>query len=271
MLDDVVDAAELTSHDTVLEVGPGLGVLTRALAARVDRVVAVELDPSMLKVLEDTIGGYPNVTLVKADVLTVDPAVLFGKAAPLEDTPRPQAEVPTIPSDRYKIVANLPYYITQPTLRHFLEARFKPVSIVVMVQKEVAQRIVARPGQLTLLAVSVQVYGRPRIVRMVTRESFFPQPEVDSAVLRIDLFDRPAVDVDDLDEFFKLVSAGFSQPRKQIHNAISQRLWFPPGGASEVLQRARVEPERRAQTLDLAEWELLYRAWRQFIAQQPTV
>ena len=234
-LHKIVEAADLEPTDVVVEVGPGLGALTRELANRAGRVIAVEIDRGLAEALKTVLAPYPHVTVVNADILDLDPSQLVGDAP-------------------YKVVANLPYYITSPVLRHFLErTRAKPTLMVVMVQREVAERIVARPGEMSLLAVSVQFYGAPRIVTLVPAQAFYPPPKVDSAVVRIDVYERPAVDCDPA-RFFRVVQAGFSQPRKQLHNAIAQRLWLPKEAAPRILEEAGVDPRRRAQTLSLEEW-----------------
>ena len=164
----IVDAAEIDAADQILEVGAGTGVLTRELARQARRVVAVELERDMLALLATTTRGYTNVELVERNLLYLDPAEVFGV-------------------EPYKLVANLPYYITAPTFRHFLESANPPRLLVVMVQEEVAQRIVAEPGRLSLLAVSIQFYGRPRIVASVPAKAFYPAPKVDSAILRVEI------------------------------------------------------------------------------------
>ncbi|MBI2938933.1 MAG: ribosomal RNA small subunit methyltransferase A [Chloroflexi bacterium] len=233
----IIAAAELGPGDVVLEVGPGLGVLTRELADRVSLVVAVEVDRGLVEALKHVLAGYENVELINADILDVDPAVVVHG--------RP-----------YKVVANLPYSITSLALRHFLEARHRPSRMVVMVQKEVARRIVAKPGELSLLAISVQVYGRPRLVTEVPASAFVPPPKVDSAVVVIDLHERPTVNAP-LDKFFRVVHGGFAQPRKQLHNALARTLWLPKDSAPDILRAVGVDPMRRAQTLSLDEWERL--------------
>ncbi|MFN8534698.1 MAG: 16S rRNA (adenine(1518)-N(6)/adenine(1519)-N(6))-dimethyltransferase RsmA [Dehalococcoidia bacterium] len=239
VLDRILDGAEVEPEDTVIEVGPGLGILTRALAERTRRVIAIELDHRMIAILGETLAGLSNVEIVPADILTVDPAELAG--------------------GRYLVVANLPYYITSAALRHFLEARRPPERMVVMIQKEVADRIVAKPGKLSLLAVSIQVYGKPRIVTIVPPTSFLPTPDVSSAVIRVDVRPEPLIEPEEREHFFKVVSAGFSQPRKQLHNALSRGLWFEPGGATVSLEAAGIDPARRAQTLSIEEWLRLSR------------
>lgn len=237
----IVDAAALEPDDQVLEVGPGLGVLTKRLLDAVRRVVAIELDKQLVSVLPRILNKPAHLELVQADVLQFNPQAYFKDLD-------------------YKLVANLPYYITSPTLRHFLEAPARPSLMIIMVQKEVGERLVAQPGELSLLAISVQYYGEPRLVGYVPAEAFHPVPKVDSAVVSIEVFQEPRIAVD-TEKFFKLVSAGFSQPRKQLHNAIQQRLWLPPGGASELLREAGIEPNRRAQTLSFEEWAQLYRVF----------
>lgn len=236
VLDQIVAAAELAPHDDVLEVGPGLGVLTRALAERARRVVAIEIDRGMVAALAETLADQANVEVAEGDALRVEPADLF--AGP------------------YKLVANLPYYITSPLLRHFFEAARPPQRMVVMVQREVAERIVAAPGALSLLAVSVQFYGRPRIVGRVPASAFLPAPKVDSAIVAIDVLAKPAVAAAP-GPFFKVVSAGFAMPRKQLHNVLPQKIWMPPDAVGPALEAAGIDPMRRAQTLSLEEWARL--------------
>ena len=164
----------------------------------------------------------------------------------------------TEPGRGYKVVANLPYYITSAALRHLLEADLKPKYILVMVQKEIAQTIAAKPGEMSLLSVSVQFYAKARIITYVPAESFYPPPKVESAVLRIDLNSEPAVKVDDAQAFFRLVRAGFRANRKQLANSLAQGLGLPKNEVLPYLEQAGIDPTRRAETLDLAEWGRLY-------------
>ncbi len=200
-LERIVAAAELTPDDIVLEIGAGLGTLTERLAERAGSVVAVELDQRLMPVLQHVLAGLDNVTLVQGDILELDPAALMERTG-------------AQPSAPYKVVANLPYYITSAALRHLLEARAKPKRMVLTVQREVAERIVASPGQMSLLAVSVQFYGRPELLFRIKPGSFYPSPNVTSAVLRIDLHAAPPVPAAETDAFFHTVRAGFSQRRK---------------------------------------------------------
>ena len=240
VLERVVSAAELSPQDIVIEVGPGLGTLTRELAARVGRVIAIEVDGRLASRLERRLSHLGNVTIINGDVLKSDMTELLG------DSPS------------YKVVANIPYYITSPILRHFIEAPMKPSIMVVMVQREVAEAIVAKIGDMSLLSVGVQFYGRPVIIEYVAARSFYPRPKVESAILRIDLYQRPAVEVDDVAAFFSVITAGFSTPRKQLHNALARGLGMKPGECATMLEGVGIDPMRRAETLTLEEWARVY-------------
>ena len=238
VLHQIVAAAELEPADTVIEVGPGLGLLTKELVQRAGRVIAIELDERLAGALGQALHHPSNLNIIKDDVLRVDPAALI---APFQVS-------------TYKVVANLPYYITSPTLRHFLEARVKPSLLVVMVQQEVGQTIVARPGDMSLLSVSIQFYGQPRIVCKVPAKCFLPQPKVDSVLLRIDVYREPPVKVTDQSRFFNLVRAGFGSRRKQLHNSLAHGLQIETQKAVSLLEQAGIDPKRRAETLSLEEW-----------------
>ncbi len=248
VLESIVSAAELTPSDIVVEVGPGLGILTRELARRAGGVIAVELDTKLASALEQALASLANVTIVNADILECDPEALITKA---------KGDV----EPEYKVVANLPYYIATAVVRHFLETRLKPRLMVVTVQKEVAQAIVAQPGDMSLLSVSVQFYGKPSIVDYVPPRSFYPAPKVDSAIVRIEVYDRPAVGVGDVAWFFEVVRSGFAAPRKQLHNSLAQGLKILPAEAAALLERVGISQKRRAETLRLDEWALLCRAF----------
>jgi 16S rRNA (adenine1518-N6/adenine1519-N6)-dimethyltransferase len=237
-LEKIADAAEVSSTDIVLEIGPGLGSLTRYLAASAQQVVAVELDEKLIPPLQAVLSEYQNVQLAHGDILKLAPGEL-------------------IEADEYIVVANIPYYITSAVIRHLLESESKPRRIVLTVQKEVAERICAQPGDLSLLALSVQVYGKPRIAAHIPAEAFFPTPKVDSAVLVVDIYRSPLIDAAHLDTFFKLIKAGFSQKRKTLRNSLSAGLHIPPVKAIELLARASIDPQRRAETLSIEEWQTL--------------
>jgi 16S rRNA (adenine1518-N6/adenine1519-N6)-dimethyltransferase len=241
VLDSIVQAAEITSEDTLLEVGAGTGVLTRELAQQAKRVVAVELERDMLTLLADTTRMYKNVELVARDLLFFNPTDFFGQTA-------------------YKLVANLPYYITAPTFRHFLESANPPRLLVVMVQWEVAQRIIAEPGDLSLLGISIQFYGKPEIIARVPAKAFYPAPKVDSAILRVNVYDHVPLTLAERDRFFKVVKAGFSEKRKQIHNSLTHGLHYKNEQIRLWLQKAQIEASRRAETLSIEEWINLWKA-----------
>lgn len=240
ILDSVVQAAEITAEDTLLEVGAGTGVLTRELAQQAKRVVAVELERDMLTLLADTTRQYKNVELVARDLLFFNPSEYFGQTA-------------------YKLVANLPYYITAPTFRHFLESENPPQLLVVMVQWEVAQRIIAQPGDLSLLGISIQFYGKPEIIARVPAKAFYPAPKVDSAILRVNVYDKIPLTRTERDRFFRVVKAGFSEKRKQIHNSLTHGLHYKNEQIRLWLQKAEIEANRRAETLSIAEWMKLWK------------
>jgi len=235
----IVEAAEIHVDDQVLELGAGTGVLTRELAKHARRVVAVELEREMLSLLVKTTRNYTNVELLERNLLYVDPTEVFG-------------------SEPYKLVANLPYYITAPTFRHFLESANQPRLFVVMVQYEVAQRIVAGPGDMSLLGVSIQFYGRPSIIEYVPARAFYTAPKVDSAILRIDLKDEVPLTPGQRDSFFRLVQAGFSQRRKQIHNSLTHGLHRKNVEVQAGLLAANIDPSRRAETLSIEDWLRLW-------------
>ncbi|HET9111876.1 MAG TPA: 16S rRNA (adenine(1518)-N(6)/adenine(1519)-N(6))-dimethyltransferase RsmA [Ktedonobacterales bacterium] len=240
-LDAVVNAAELTPDDNALEVGAGPGALTVELAQRAGRVVAIEMDRDILPVLAETTAPYANVKIVPRDLLTVDLGAVFGGAP-------------------YKFVANLPYYITALIMRRILEARPRPTRMVVMTQREVAERMVAPAGDLSLLGLSVQFYGQPSIITFVPATAFYPPPKVESAVVRIDTF--PTLPLDDAgrDLLFSLAHAAFGGKRKQIHNSLAQNLRLGPEQVERWLSASGIDVERRAQSLSLDEWLRLTRA-----------
>ncbi len=241
VLDKITAAADLTAADSVLEIGPGTGALTERLAASAQRVVAVETDTRLQPLLAERLAGCANVEVVYADILTVNVPALMGPAP-------------------FIVVANLPYYITSAILRVLLEAPRRPRRLVLTVQQEVADRLIAAPGDLSLLAVSVQFYSQPRLVTRINPAAFWPRPDVDSAVVRLDVYDRPPVAVPDERTFFRVVRAGFSQKRKQLRNSLGAGLGLSGAAAAALLEQAGVDPRRRAETLTLAEWAALARA-----------
>ncbi len=245
----IADAADIEPGDCVVEVGPGLGVLTEEIAGRLNpdkggKLVAVELDSNLLPLLRERFADRPYVDFVQGNVLDLSPGELSNG--------RP-----------YKLVANLPYYITSAVLRHFLEADAKrrgvvsvPALLVVMVQREVAERMVATPPDMNLLAVAVQFYGKPKIMFRVPPGAFHPVPKVDSAVVRVDVYRLGETPVWSTDEqgFFRVARAGFSQKRKQIANTLSTDLHLPKAEVITRLNKVDIDSTRRAETLSLAEW-----------------
>lgn len=237
-LEKIIDAAGVQKKDSVLEIGAGLGSLTRYLAVSAGDVVAVEIDKNLFPALKKVTKPFGNVRLVQGDFMEMDIADL-------------------VSMDGYKVVANIPYYLTSNLIRRLMEARVRPASMVLTVQKEVAQRICAQPGRLSLLALGVQVYGEPRIAFTIPKGAFFPVPQVDSATLVVELFPQPRIPEERLDNFFLLAKAGFAQKRKMLHNALSGAPDINHEQALDMLSQAGIEPERRAQTLNLQEWEIL--------------
>ena len=246
VLKRILSAADLSHRDTVVEVGPGLGVLTRGLVAGAGRVIAVEKDEAMATALRDELGSEPGLEIVTADFLAM------GAAALVRDYDIPPG---------YKVVANLPYNVATAVLRQLLEAPVKPRLLVVLLQREVAKSIAAAPGAMGLLSVATQLYAIPKILGVVRPGSFFPPPKVDSAIVRLTVRQRPAVvSWDEAQAYLDVVRAGFSAPRKQLANSLGRGLGLPRSEASAVLTEADVSPQRRAETLSLEEWARVYRA-----------
>ncbi len=234
----VVDAAALSGDETVLEIGAGAGSLTLMLARSAARVVAVELDERLRPLLVDVLRPYPNVRLVFGDILQQNIAELMQ-------------------NEPYTVVANIPYYITSAVIRHLMTAERRPERLVLTVQREVAQRITAEPPRMNLLALSVQVFGEPKVVARLPAGAFFPPPKVDSAVVRVDVFPEPLVPAEQLDLFFRLARAGFSQRRKQLRNSLAAGSGMKPARAAELLSAAGIVPSRRAESLSIEEWRSL--------------
>jgi 16S rRNA (adenine1518-N6/adenine1519-N6)-dimethyltransferase len=241
-LEKIVTTAELMPSDTVVEIGPGTGALTVVLARTAKHVIAVELDERLKPILDETLAPFDNVYVIYDDILKVDLLSVVG------------------PKD-FVVVANVPYYITSQILRTLLDAHRRPRRIVLTVQLEVAERVTARPGDMSLLAVSVQFYGKPTLVSKLNPAVFWPRPEVASALLRIDTYDTPPVKVPDSETFFKVVRAGFSQKRKQLKNSLSSGLGLNTTAGSALLDAAGIDVTRRAETLSLEEWAALSRAF----------
>lgn len=235
-LEQILASGELKPNDTVLEIGPGLGVMTLPLSKRVARVIAVELDSELAELLGR--DKPANLEVWHEDVLKLD----------LRRLP-----------ERYKIVANIPYYVTSKIIQLFLEAPKPPQTMSLLMQKEVAQRIVAEPGQMSVLAVSVQYYGKPELVGVVERHKFWPAPKVDSAILKVDVYDQPLFAADPA-RLFRLVKAGFGEKRKMLKNSLAGGLNIGIELSGRLVEQADLPPTARAQELSMPDWQRLYKA-----------
>ena len=255
----IVAAAELTAADTVLEVGPGPGVLTELIAAQAGRVIAVELDDRLIPLLRERFASQPQVTVVHGDVLRVDVGALMTKDEGRRTNGAASFVIGRSSFVGYKVIANLPYYITSAVIRHLLESDPPPELLVLTVQREVAERMVAAPPEMSLLALGVQFYCTGQIVAKIPAGAFYPVPKVDSAVVRLVRRSEPAVPGVNADAFFWVARAGFSQPRKQLRNSLAAGLSVPPAQAEAWLTAAGIDPRRRAETVTLAEWGALAR------------
>ena len=247
IVDEIVHAAELTPGEPVLEVGPGIGTLTQGLAQSGADVTAIELDRRLLEVLATTLSSYDNVRIIHGDVLKLD--------------------VPSIMNHKpFKVVANLPYYITTPIIMSLLESKLPIERLVVMVQKEVALRMVAKPGtkDYGALSVAVQYYTEPDIVLDVPPKSFLPAPAVTSSVIRCVLRDKPPVDVIDEKLFFRVVKAGFAQRRKTFSNTM-KTTGLTKNQIDELLAKANIDGQRRGETFTLQEFADVANAWASLI------
>jgi 16S rRNA (adenine1518-N6/adenine1519-N6)-dimethyltransferase len=245
ILKKIAAAAELAPADTVIEVGPGLGVLTETLVEQAGRVIAIELDNNLAAILKTRFADNNKIAVINEDVLKVNTADILGTET------------------KYKVVANLPYYITSAVIRHFLEAPVKPDTLVLMVQQEVAKQITAKPGEMSLLSVSVQLYGKPTMVGKVSAHCFYPAPNVDSAILKIAVYPTAKIETGDITGFFDIVRAGFSANRKQLVNSLSKGLQLAKTEIIPVLDKAGIDLQRRAETLTIDEWGVLYRAFKE--------
>lgn len=234
-LNKVIQAAKIEADDTVLEIGPGLGSLTCLLAAQAQRVVAVELDQRLIAALQQVLSACTNVEIIQGDILQVNINELMKKPG-------------------YLVVANIPYYITSNLIRQLLETRTTPKRMVLTVQSEVARRICASPGEMSLLAISVQVYGKPVIAAHIPAGAFYPPPKVDSSVVMVELYPEPLIDPGLLKTFFTIAKAGFSQKRKTLRNALSGGMRWTTDETNRFLKTAGIDPQRRAETLALDEW-----------------
>ncbi len=280
----IAKAAELTAEDTVLEIGPGIGTLTQALALTGANVVSVELDKRLLPVLQETVGAYENVRIVQGDILKVNIPEIIAEAKTkrkgsdlIQETAEEYSGAGTCSQDgsphsagaeknaeaSFKVCANLPYYITTPIIMYLLEQKLPLERLVVMVQKEVAERMTAEPGgrEYGAISVAMQYYTEPKIAFIVKAGSFLPAPKVDSAVLVCKRRSKPPVDVPDEKIFFKVVAAAFSVRRKMLTNSLKNMGGLTGAQVKAWLEKAGIDGTRRAETLSLEEFAALARAW----------
>lgn len=240
----IVEAADIKKDDRVVEVGPGMGVLTRELCKKAKEVVAIEFDKAMIAIVKTSCIKHANLRVENADILKFDTSGL----------------------GQYKLVANLPYYITSAVIRLFLEADNKPEDMVLLVQREVAERICAKPSRMSILAVSVQFYGNPKIIDVVPRTAFFPAPKVDSAIIKIKVYRKPLFDVDSR-LFFRIVKAGFGEKRKQLTNSLTGGLGLNKETTDILLAEAKVSTMARAESLAMIDWYNIYNAYQKLIVE----
>ncbi len=243
ILSSIADAAAIMPFETVVEIGPGLGTLTWHLAQRAASVHCVELDPGMLRILKKTTSTFGNVHLTQGDILKLDPAVVAG-------------------TTDYVVVANVPYYITSAIFRHLLGSKHRPKRVILTIQKEVAERICLINEEHSLLSLSVHLYGRPSYIQTIPAEAFNPAPKVDSAVLKVDVYPQPQLPVDEIEPFFRLIKAGFSQKRKTLRNSLSAAMHKKPAEVGDLLLVQQIDPNRRAETLSIEEWQRLIPLFR---------
>lgn len=243
VVSDMVEAAELENSDTVLEVGPGLGILTEEIAKKKCKILAVEKDQNLISYLDSKFRDNKNIEIINQDILKLQTTNYQ-----LKD---------------YKIIANLPFYLTSRFIRVFLEKKEKPSVMVLLMQKEVAERIVATNKNRSILSVSCELYSKAEIIREVSNRSFYPKPNVDCAVIKFDVFKELKYDIKNIELFFRIVKAGFSARRKQIHNNLSNGLKIESNKTKEILKKTNIDFTRRAQTLSLAEWHELYKEIKQ--------
>ena len=230
-LNKIIETANISLKNTILEIGPGIGTLTQALAQKAKRVIAIEKDSTMVEILKETLKDYKNIEIIRGNALKIENQLL----------------------NHYKVVANIPYYITSPIIRMFLETENQPEYMILMVQKEVAKRICSAPPRMSLLAVSVQFYAKAEIISIVSKNCFWPAPKVDSAIIKITPLKKTSGGPDPA-SFFKIVKAGFSQPRKQLSNNLSKTLKKNKKEINEWLVKNEISPKQRAETLTIENW-----------------
>lgn len=242
ILEKITQIAGVTDKDTVLEIGAGLGHLTGQLAKSAEQVVAVELDKRFIPVLEENLAEHQNIRIIQGDILSMNPRDL-------------------VQENDYLVVANIPYYITSRIIRNLLESEFKPKRIILTIQHEVARRVCAGTGKMSLLSLSVLMYGEPSLEMRVPAGAFYPRPKVDSAVVLVNLYPEPLLNPARREVFFKLIKAGFLHKRKTLRNSLSKGLAWDPVQTEKLLLESNIDPQRRAETLTMDEWLELTRGY----------
>jgi 16S rRNA (adenine1518-N6/adenine1519-N6)-dimethyltransferase len=236
-LNQIVEAAEINSSDFVVEVGPGLGVMTSELVKQADKVVAIEIDATLARLLRENVGDG-KLDILNSDILAIN------------------VEELTKSYEKYKVVANIPYYITSKIIKQFLTSTKKPETIVLLVQKEVAERICAKKGDMSILALSVQAYSDPNVVKVIKADSFFPAPDVDSAILKIENIRYKLPEIDE-EALFRTIKIGFSSRRKTLLNNFAAGLRLDKEATSDIIKSAAIDPSARAEDLNLDDWARL--------------
>jgi 16S rRNA (adenine1518-N6/adenine1519-N6)-dimethyltransferase len=250
IVNKIISSANLKSDDLVLEIGPGKGILTEELSKQAGKVVAIEIDRNLIPQLKNRLTNQKNIEIIEGDILKIDLHQLISNFQfPISKQTQDSS---------YKIIANIPYYITSPIIRLFLESKMPPSEMILMVQKEVAERIVAKPGQMSILAVSVQYYADAEILFGVGKDNFEPVPDVDSAVIRITRnVERETWNANATKKFFRIVKAGFSAKRKTLLNNLANGLHIEKNIVEEKLKTAGMKPAVRAQELSIDDWKKL--------------
>ena len=241
VLQKIIKVSDLEKEDVVFEIGPGFGTLTKELSEKCGRVIAIEKDKKLAELLKSKIS-CKNVEVINDDILKIELKEFIKRYSS---------------NGRYKLVSNIPYYITSPIIKMFLESDIQPESITLLMQKEVAERICAKPGKLSVLALSVQIYGEPEIAGYVDKSSFYPEPKVDSAILKIKNIHRDAINCDLTKDLFKIIKIGFSSKRKKIANNFSAGLHIEKIQSETILLKTGIDLNARAQELSLEEWRKL--------------
>lgn len=242
-LDKIIEAADLYEGDEVVEVGPGTGFLTERLIQKVKHVTTVELDKDMIDILKAQFSLTENLTLIHSDILKLG----------IKDY--------GLSTKHFKVVANIPYYITSPVIRHFLQGDVRPKLMVLLVQKEVAEKMASKKGR-SFITMETAIQGHAEYIATVPRTSFYPAPQVDSAILKITVFPEPKVPENELDDFLRIIKFGYSQKRKKLSNSLGAGLHKEPEETREILINAKINPDVRAEDLEIEDWQRLYAVFK---------